>query len=378
MAKQEAKNKVQEILKGLQKNKKFSDLQTMDATSSVNEWISTGSYVLNKIISGDYRKGLPVGKITALAGEPSVGKSFICGKVIAEAQKAGFIVILIDTENSYTPEFIKNLGGDPEEIIPVPCATTTDVKNQFIPLLRQLHTDNPDEKFLVILDSLAGLATEKQLGGDIDDGKVGHDQGMKAKDLKLLATVLMHEIPKNNATLLVTNHIYLKPGQNPSIPPEHVFTGGNGFIYACSTIVYLYKKQEKTEEKEGFSGKNVKKPNGMFIRGKTVKNRFIAEGIQGEMYVNFVKGMNKWYGLGEDASEFGYIKKNGGWVEIAHLEGKKIREGQLYKDEIWNPIFEELSQKVVDKLKFKPVQDIEGVDCDEVENTENDESEEED
>lgn len=32
-------------------------------------WISTGSYVLNFLISGDFKKGIPLGKLTALAGE---------------------------------------------------------------------------------------------------------------------------------------------------------------------------------------------------------------------------------------------------------------------------------------------------------------------
>ena len=32
-------------------------------------WLSTGSYVLNYLISGNFNNGIPLGKVTVLAGE---------------------------------------------------------------------------------------------------------------------------------------------------------------------------------------------------------------------------------------------------------------------------------------------------------------------
>jgi len=43
---------------------------------SVNEYIDTGSYILNALISGSIHKGLPSNKITAFAGESATGKTF--------------------------------------------------------------------------------------------------------------------------------------------------------------------------------------------------------------------------------------------------------------------------------------------------------------
>ena len=40
-------------------------------------WVSTGNYCLNRLISGDFQKGIPLGKVTVLAGESGAGKSFI-------------------------------------------------------------------------------------------------------------------------------------------------------------------------------------------------------------------------------------------------------------------------------------------------------------
>lgn len=41
-------------------------------------WISTGNYCLNKLISNDFHKGIPLGKVTVLAGESGAGQVVYC------------------------------------------------------------------------------------------------------------------------------------------------------------------------------------------------------------------------------------------------------------------------------------------------------------
>ena len=65
------------------------------------DWISTGNFALNYLISGDFHKGVPLGKVTVLAGESGSGKSFIAaGNLVRAAQEQGIYVILIDSENA--------------------------------------------------------------------------------------------------------------------------------------------------------------------------------------------------------------------------------------------------------------------------------------
>ena len=42
----------------------------------VDEFIDTGSYIFNGLLSGSIYGGLPANKITALAGESATGKTF--------------------------------------------------------------------------------------------------------------------------------------------------------------------------------------------------------------------------------------------------------------------------------------------------------------
>ena len=64
------------------------------------DWVSTGNFALNYLISGDFNKGIPLGKVTVFAGESGAGKSFMCFSCAKHAQKAGYSVIYIDTENA--------------------------------------------------------------------------------------------------------------------------------------------------------------------------------------------------------------------------------------------------------------------------------------
>lgn len=351
-----------DIIKALKaKDKKeFGSLVVVSEskTSTVTEWISTGSYALNKIISGDPRKGIPAGLITALAGETSTGKTFICANVAREAQKLGYIVIYVETENSPIGDVLKNMGADPDNIVkPEGCFTIAAVKNNLVKTLRAIHEEYPESKILVILDSLGNLVSDKQLYGDIEDNKIGHDQGMKAKELKALSAILTQELGRCNGTMLVANHVYLKPGANPSMPPEEVFSGGSGFLYTASVIVYMHKRTEKEEEENLATGKKENRAVGIILRGMTKKNRIIPEGKKGEFHVSFRTGMNKWYGLLEEALIHGFFVEGGaGYYEVKHL-GKKVRIGELYKDEVWLPIFDELCNKIAETTAYSSAAD---------------------
>jgi len=80
------------------------------------DWISTGNYALNYLISGDFFKGVPLGKVTVFAGESGAGKSYICsGNIIKHAQEQGIFTILIDSENALDEAWLHALGVDTSE-----------------------------------------------------------------------------------------------------------------------------------------------------------------------------------------------------------------------------------------------------------------------
>ncbi|NCA80637.1 MAG: aminotransferase class I/II-fold pyridoxal phosphate-dependent enzyme [Sphingobacteriia bacterium] len=75
-------------------------------------WISTGSYALNYLISGDFYKGVPMGKVTILAGQSGSGKSFLAsGNIVRDAQEQGIFVVLIDSVSKRYSECGLRIGA---------------------------------------------------------------------------------------------------------------------------------------------------------------------------------------------------------------------------------------------------------------------------
>ena len=79
---------------------------TGENPTEVKEWISTGSRWLDSIICKGQVAGIPVGKITELAGLESTGKSYMAAQIAANAQKQGKLVVYFDSESAIDPTFL--------------------------------------------------------------------------------------------------------------------------------------------------------------------------------------------------------------------------------------------------------------------------------
>ena len=71
---------------------------TGDNPTAVKEWIPTGSRWLDSIVCKGQMGGIPVGKVTEIAGLESTGKSYMAAQVAANAQKQGKLVVYFDSD----------------------------------------------------------------------------------------------------------------------------------------------------------------------------------------------------------------------------------------------------------------------------------------
>ncbi|SVD76402.1 uncharacterized protein METZ01_LOCUS429256, partial [marine metagenome] len=111
-------------------------------------WISTGNYTLNKLISDDFKKGIPLGKVTVLAGESGSGKSFVAaGNVVKAAQDQGIFVILIDSENALDERWLKALNVDtsPEKILKLNMSMIDDVAKTISDFMKDYRAEYEDK-----------------------------------------------------------------------------------------------------------------------------------------------------------------------------------------------------------------------------------------
>ena len=154
------------------------------------DWISTGNYTLNYLISGDFHKGIPLGKVTVFAGESGAGKSYICsGNLIKNAQEQDIYVILVDTENALDEDWLKALGVDTSEnkLLKLNVAMIDDVAKIINDFVKEYKTLPVEErpKVLFVLDSLGMMLTPTDVN-QFEAGDLKGDMGRKPKALTAL------------------------------------------------------------------------------------------------------------------------------------------------------------------------------------------------
>ena len=87
-----------------------------ESPSSIKDWVSTGSSMLDLVISNRADGGLPVGRITEVTGLEASGKSLLAAHTLANTQKKGGVAVYIDTESAVSHDFLEAIGVDLEKM----------------------------------------------------------------------------------------------------------------------------------------------------------------------------------------------------------------------------------------------------------------------
>jgi RecA/RadA recombinase len=334
-----------------------------NSLSSVSDWIDTGSYALNAIISGSLYGGIPMGRLTGFVGPESCGKTLMVNKIMANAQnKKGMHVAYFDTEGALDQNTAERLGCDTSKIKHVPSEVTEDCRNQIVKFLDIVIEKGLQGKVLLAIDSLGNLITAQEKK-KIQEGSDTPDMGNRAKALKSMMRAITHAAAKANCPVVFTNHIYDDPSQmHPSAIKKQA--GGSGPLYMASVIVQMAKKAERSEDSKNKDSNTEttllsKGINGLTLRALTTKNRFVTPFLEIEMYLNFRTGLNKYSGLVEMAEGYGVIEKNG---HRFVFNGENLGFFKEWKDndEIWAKIMPELEKKLQHGLSFKNESDVSG------------------
>ena len=267
-------------------------------SADVTNFIDTGSYSFNALLSGSIYGGLPGNKITAIAGEAATGKTFfalgICKNFLDVDKEAG--VIYFESESAISKEMIETRGVDSKRMVIVPVATVQEFRNQSIKILDK-YISQPEanrKPLMFVLDSLGMLSTTKEME-DTAAGKETRDM-TRSQIVKSTFRVLTLKLGKANIPMIMTNHTYDVIG---SMFPQKEMGGGSGLKYAASSIIYLSKRKEK-------DGTEV---IGNIIHCKNYKSRLTKENAQIDVKLTYKHGLDKYYGLLELGEESGIFTK---------------------------------------------------------------------
>ena len=287
------------------------------------DWISTNNYALNYLISGDFNKGVPLGKVTVFAGESGAGKSFICsGNLVKNAQDAGIYVILIDTENALDEKWLHALGVDTGEdkLLKLNMAMIDDVAKMVSEFVKEykLMPEEQRPKILFVVDSLGMLMTPTDVN-QFEAGDMKGDMGRKPKALASLVRNCVNMFGNLNLGLVCTAHTY---ASQDMFDPDDKISGGQGFIYASSIVVAMRKLKLKEDE----DGNKTTTVNGIRAACKIMKTRYAKPFESVQVKIPYEEGMNLYSGLVDLFEGKGLLAKEGNSLKYTLTNGTVIKQ----------------------------------------------------
>jgi len=292
------------------------------------DWVSTGNYALNYLISSDFKKGVPLGKVTVFAGESGAGKSYICsGNLIKHAQEQGIFTVLIDSENALDKAWLEALGVDTDEskLLKLNMAMIDDVAKTISEFMKE-YKAMPEEskpKVLFVIDSLGMLLTPT----DVDQFEAGNmkgDMGRKPKALTSLVRNCVNMFGSHNVGLVATNHTY---ASQDMFDPDDKISGGQGFIYASSIVVAMKKLKLKEDE----DGNKVSQVKGIRSSCKIMKTRYAKPFENIQVKIPYETGMDPYSGLVDLFESKGILVQQGNRLKFVDSKGQE----HLYYRKEW-------------------------------------------
>ena len=340
-------------------------------------YISTGVYLLDAALSARLLGGgILAGRIFGLLGESGAGKSFIAYSICKSAQKEGYGVIYIDTENSIDLEGISRMGIDNsnDKFMLIRTNKVEDINITLTKLLDELKDQKlagiEIPKLLIVLDSIGMMSSNKEKE-DLLKGDMKQDM-TRAKQLNAMFRSISSDLGYLDIPMVCANHTYL----SQDLFPKEISKGGTGLIYSASVLGFLSKSKLKTGEEDDMDlGQS-----GISVLFKTQKNR-LAKPKKIRFDISFLNGMNPYTGLDafcrheyfdkigiaqgkmdvdKKTGEMNFIPGSGKWY-VRHLD-KTLYTKQLFSANVFTTeVLKNMEPIVNDYFRFKSMDELEQV-----------------
>ena len=301
---------------------------------SVKDWIPTGSRWLDCSIKPGEYAGIPVGKITELAGLSGAGKSFMAAQIAGNAQKKGMFVVYFDAESAIDEDFLVRAGCTKDQLLYQQAVSV----EKTLETMEYVMNEYSGARVLFIWDSIAATPSEKDLEGDFNPQS---SMAVKPRIFSKAFPKLAIPLANTESTLLLINQLKTNITSRPAeaMVEPYIAPGGKAIEYFSSLRIWLTKRKAKASFALDDDGVRV----GSHVKAFIKKSRMGSEGRICEFKIMWggpevrIQDEESWLDVLR-ASKHPNFTLSGAWYTMVGKDGKSVK----FQSKQW---LEKLKQK---------------------------------
>ena len=330
-----------------------------DAPNDVNEWISTGSTMLDLAISNRPHGGLPVGRIIEITGLEASGKSLLAAHALADTQRKGGLAVYIDTENAVSREFLEAIGVNLKDMLYVPLETVEDIFDAMDSIVESVRKNSKSRIVTIVVDSVAGASTKQEMAADYDkDGWATSKAIILSKAMRKITNFVGRE----RICLIFTNQLRTRLGV--SFGDQWTTSGGKAIAFHSSVRLRL---KSVGQIKIAKSSDQPEAVVGITTRAQVVKNRMGPPLRTVDYDIYFDSGIDDYGSWLTMLKNFNLVSQAGAWYtytntdtgEIVKFQSKDFKSKLIDDVEMKEQVYKTICEKYI--LNYKAGEDF-GID----------------
>jgi recombination protein RecA len=258
------------------------------------DFISTGSWVVNRLIGDGTQRsmpgGIPRGYVAEIYGDESTGKTTMALHVAKQAIKAGETVVYADFEQTLRTQFkyLENLGIDTNS-------------QQFIHLIPTNLEDGAKligecliklKPAVIIIDSVTAMVPKEILEKDTGEGAA---IGKHARLVGSFINWIVKKLQPYNTALILINQLRSNIKQSQYDPgPSTVTSGGKAIPFFTTLRIRLKDtgRKEEVANKSSITGLDEKKIVSKEVKVVIEKNKLDIPYKSGPIFIVFGQGID--------------------------------------------------------------------------------------